>query len=668
MAGAPFFGRDRGARRSFDNDTGAHGSRGQGLTRRLRRMLKRIFPGYVATLLLILLALLANRWYAHQNITRLSDATEQVARTHHVLDLISEVMTVVVDAETGQRGYLLSKDAAFLEPYHAAIARSNRLLSTLAVETQSHPEQQQRLANLRELVQARLTRLGNSITQPDPTMDGVEALRIIRRGKEQMDAIRALVAEMKAEESRLLTERTAHSHRTYQIAVWANFLTALGALMVICAFAVFVHRSLAGSQRHAAAMQRANEELHDEMQERTRVEQALRESERIYRAIGESIDYGVWLCDPEGKNTYASPSFLRLVGLTQQQCTDFGWASVLHPDEAERTIAAWKECARAGGTWDREHRFRGTDGLWHSVLARGVPVYGDQGEMLCWAGINLDIGRMKRTEQELQRAHAELEGRIEQRTNELKRVNDELHREVRQHALAVERLREHAEEIEHAERTIRESLLEKEVLLKEVHHRVKNNLQVISSLLYLQSQQTSDELSIEMFNESQQRVRSMALVHERLYRSPDLAQIDFAEYVGCLTDSLFGANRADSDRIRVVVDVQRTRLSIDTAVPCGLLVNELISNCLKHAFPENEIGSICVGLHRVSDEEVLLSVRDDGIGLPLSIDPATSPTFGMQVIMALVEQLHGSLEVKRCAGTAFRIRFPNVERVPVAQG
>ena len=139
-----------------------------------------------------------------------------------------------------------------------------------------------------------------------------------------------------------------------------------------------------------------------------RADQALRESEQIYHAIGESIDYGVWICAPDGRNIYASESFLKMVGITQQQCADFGWGNVLHPDDAERTIAAWKECVRTGGIWDIEHRFRGADGQWHAVLARGVPVKNEKGDVVCWAGINLDIGRLKRTEQELHNAHGRL--------------------------------------------------------------------------------------------------------------------------------------------------------------------------------------------------------------------------------------------------------------------
>jgi len=143
--------------------------------------------------------------------------------------------------------------------------------------------------------------------------------------------------------------------------------------------------------------------------ERKRMEAALRDSERLYRAIGESIDYGVWVCAPDGRNIYASESFLKLVGMSQQKCSDFGWSSLLHPDEAERTLKAWMECVRNGAVWDVEHRFRGVDGLWHDVLARGVPVRNERGEITHWAGINLDIGRLKRVEQSLRDSEAELQ-------------------------------------------------------------------------------------------------------------------------------------------------------------------------------------------------------------------------------------------------------------------
>jgi PAS domain S-box-containing protein len=133
--------------------------------------------------------------------------------------------------------------------------------------------------------------------------------------------------------------------------------------------------------------------------ERKRAEEALRESEKMYRAIGESIDYGVWVCDPDGRNIYASESFLKLVGLTQEQCSSFGWGAVLHPDDAERTITAWKECVRTEGRWDIEHRFRGVDGEWHPILARGVPVRDGQGRITSWVGINLDISVRKQAEE-----------------------------------------------------------------------------------------------------------------------------------------------------------------------------------------------------------------------------------------------------------------------------
>jgi len=154
--------------------------------------------------------------------------------------------------------------------------------------------------------------------------------------------------------------------------------------------------------------------------ERKQMEEALRASEGLYRAIGESIDYGVWVCAPDGRNTYASESFLKLVGIIQQECSDFGWGDVLHPEDAERTIAAWQECVRTGGIWDIEHRFLGVDGQWHPILARGVPVKDESGEIVFWAGINLDISERKKMEDELRKSRDELELRVQERTTDLK--------------------------------------------------------------------------------------------------------------------------------------------------------------------------------------------------------------------------------------------------------
>jgi len=143
------------------------------------------------------------------------------------------------------------------------------------------------------------------------------------------------------------------------------------------------------------------EELASRNAELNRVNEELRKSEHLYRAIGETINYGVWTCEPDGRNTYASESFLELVGLTQEQCSNLGWGDVLHPDDSEATIAAWLECVRTGQPWDRQHRFRGVDGKWHHLLARGVPVKDEKGQIVKWAGINLDIGQLKHVEHSL---------------------------------------------------------------------------------------------------------------------------------------------------------------------------------------------------------------------------------------------------------------------------
>jgi PAS domain S-box-containing protein len=162
---------------------------------------------------------------------------------------------------------------------------------------------------------------------------------------------------------------------------------------------------LTEAKQHELRVVKLNAELEERVARRTA---ELRESERLYRAIGESIDYGIWVCDAQGRNTYMSESLLKLVGITQAQCADFGWGEVLHPDDAAETMAAWKQCVQTGGPWYREHRYRGVDGQWHPILACGVAVRDDRGEVTAWAGINLDISRIKEAEQALRKSEERL--------------------------------------------------------------------------------------------------------------------------------------------------------------------------------------------------------------------------------------------------------------------
>jgi PAS domain S-box-containing protein len=165
-----------------------------------------------------------------------------------------------------------------------------------------------------------------------------------------------------------------------------------------------LNRMLGEIEQRTRAMELTNETLRQEMQERQQAETRRRETEGVYRAIGESIDYGVWITDAQGRLTYVSESFLRLLGQTQEQVSNMGWASALHPDDRDATIAAWVDTVRGGDSWYREHRILGVDGKYHAVLAQGVPIRGDDGHIIGWAGINLDIGRLKETEEALREA------------------------------------------------------------------------------------------------------------------------------------------------------------------------------------------------------------------------------------------------------------------------
>lgn len=204
---------------------------------------------------------------------------------------------------------------------------------------------------------------------------------------------------------------------------------------------------------------------------------------------------------------------------------------------------------------------------------------------------------------------------------------------------------------------LKKALHEKELLIREIHHRVKNNLLGIQSLLRLPLKRIRDEEAREYFRESVNRVTSMSMIHERLYRTHDLSSINIAEYMYSLGRMLLDFYRIGEDRIKFDFSIPDMPLDVEKMIPCGLIVNELITNALKYAFPDDREGKIRIEFRKISGKEYVLLVGDDGIGLPEDLDIHHTESLGMQLVTSLVKQLNGTLEVSGNNGTEFRIRF-----------
>ncbi|MGH8068229.1 MAG: sensor histidine kinase [Candidatus Entotheonellia bacterium] len=269
----------------------------------------------------------------------------------------------------------------------------------------------------------------------------------------------------------------------------------------------------------------------------------------------------------------------------------------------------------------------------------------------------------QKDEAALHRANARLEQRVRARTAELAQTNAALLAEIQAH-----------KQVEHEqtqllvreqvlrrrlEAQLRASLQEKEVLLKEVHHRVKNNLQVVASLLDMQADTVEDRSIRTLFEDSQQRIQSIALIHESLYQSGDVvAQVNAADYLPRLSQQLFKVYRSPSDRLTLRVHAEPVWLAVPTAVPCGLLVTELVTNSFKHAFPDGLVGEIHMTLRQDPAGACVLIVGDTGVGLPKGLDVRATESLGWQLVGLLTEQLRGTIELEGHGGTTVTITFP----------
>ncbi len=196
------------------------------------------------------------------------------------------------------------------------------------------------------------------------------------------------------------------------------------------------------------------------------------------------------------------------------------------------------------------------------------------------------------------------------------------------------------------------------MLLREVHHRVKNNMQVISSMMGLQSGVVEDKKYARMFEDSQNRIKAMALIHEKLYGSGDLTNIDVGDYIKSLAEDLLRSCGVDANKIALKTDIQDVFLRVDTAINCGLIINDLVSNSLKHAFPEGKSGEIKIAFGRSGKKRFELVVSDNGVGMPEDLDFRNTESLGLQLVTTLAEyQLKGKIELNRNGGTEFQIKF-----------
>ena len=335
--------------------------------------------------------------------------------------------------------------------------------------------------------------------------------------------------------------------------------------------------------------------------------QADEELKVLSKAVEESPS-SVMIIDMHGTITYVNPRFTEISGYAAEEVIGKRNTMLAMDSRMPDNVREMLGIVASGRVWHGEFLYRKKSGEPYWVQASVAPIRGEKGKITSYVDVEEDITERKQADEQL-----------------------------------------------------RASLHEKEVLLKEIHPRVKNNLQIVSSMLNLQSMEVGDRRIADLFRESQARIRSMALIHEKLYQSSDLSRIDFGEYVQNLAAYLLRSYNGRGNTVKLNVDVGDIQLGIDKAVPCGLIINELVSNALKHAFPEGAFpeghhGTIDIAMRR-EGKEYTLFVGDDGVGMPRQAEAENTGSIGLQLVDTLIEQIEGSISRGEERGTQFTIKF-----------
>ncbi|MFH1624528.1 MAG: histidine kinase dimerization/phosphoacceptor domain -containing protein, partial [Pseudomonadota bacterium] len=390
---------------------------------------------------------------------------------------------------------------------------------------------------------------------------------------------------------------------------WQPWLVLFGSLLLTAVLLLYLLKRLhyiTEIESRMGEQLRTNQELANEITDRKQAEQKLLKSEEKYRSILENIEDGYFEVDIAGSMTFLNNSGCRMVGATFAEIMGMNYRKYTDKENSKILYQAFNKVFGTGEP---------SEGLAYEIIGKeGTKLYiessvslirNTSGQPIGFCGIMRNITERKR-----------------------------------------------------AEEKIKASLREKETMLKEIHHRVKNNLQVISSLLDIQSSYLQDEEIKAIFQQSVERVKTMAMIHTQLYQSTDLALIDFGDFIRDLAGRLQQSYVTAGSPIEFHIDIpDEIRLGIETSIPCGLILNEMVSNALRHAFPEGRGGVVTISMKRAGDRFVL-TVQDNGIGFPVTVDFQNPRSLGLELVNLLVEQIDGAIDLQVEGGTTFTVTFP----------
>ena len=572
-------------------------------------------------LILILIAGIGIESY--KNLDDVYKASESRGNTYKILNNLEEVISILSRAEESQRSFLITGEEHYLQPFINARGELEKNLEDLSNLTTDDTEKHRSVDTLKSLIESRMNVLSNTIDLKKlGDNKGTINRYKMRVGSDIMNRVFAFVGNMKSGEYKELERWDL----LIISSVRETFITIiLGTVFSLIIFLVVFYA------------------LVREIQERSKANEIISvEKDFSDRLINSSVD-GIFAFDKNLHLTRWNPGMERMSGIKRSETKGKTLREVMpaffkdgEEEYFENALQGSRISAR--GKYLRDIK----NDQEYFVEAQYSPIFDKEGKVVGGLAVLHDSTERRAALVKLEQTKARLEEMVEERTRELSVANEELKKEVAQRKLAQEQ--------------INESLKEKIVLLREVHHRVKNNLQIVSSLLNLQAGYINDKKILEVFKESQARIRSMALIHEKLYQSRDLDKINFSDYIDSLIQDLFRSYRSQLNNIDIRCEADQIFLEIDQAILCGLVINELISNSIKHAFKGRESGEVLVKLFQENNVYNII-VQDNGVGFPADIDIENTDSLGLQLVTSLTTQMGGNLEITSENGTIVKINL-----------